>query len=79
MAGINELLHKKHSSKNNTIDLHINGEIITNEKNVANKFNEFFINIGPKLSDQISSKNDFTLLCLIVGGGGGGGWQLNGG
>ena len=36
-SGINELLHKKHSSKNNTINLHINGEIITNEKNVANK------------------------------------------
>ena len=36
-----------------SINLQINGEILTDQKNVVNRFNEFFINIGPNLSNQI--------------------------
>ena len=41
---INEILNKKRNAKND-IFLSGNGQIITNQSLVANKFNNFFVNI----------------------------------
>ncbi|XP_047125565.1 uncharacterized protein LOC124807591 [Hydra vulgaris] len=37
--------------------LHIKNKTITNEKNIANEFNNFFVNIGPKLAAKIPNVN----------------------
>ena len=53
---INELL-KKHSSKSSSTDhiekFHDNGIPITGKKNITNAFNNYFVNIGPKLASKI--------------------------
>ena len=36
------------------------GVIITNPDDISNKFNDFFINIGPKLAEKIASKSQAT-------------------
>ena len=48
--GINELISKQ---KKKNINLYENGNFITNQDQVANKFNSFFTIIGPKLSSEI--------------------------
>ena len=51
-SGIRTFLSNKKTAQT-SINLQIDGEIITDKKRVANKFNEFFTNIGPNLSKQI--------------------------
>ena len=59
-SGIRTLLSNKKTAQT-SINLQVDGEIITDQKRVANKFNEYFINIGPSLSNQISETDiDFT-------------------
>lgn len=53
--GINKLLNK-HKSTKKKIFLDDNG-IITDSKMVANKFNQYFINVADKLSKKIIKKN----------------------
>lgn len=47
-------------------DLFSNKEEITNMQGVANKFNDFFVNIGPDLAEKISNcmndKLDYSLI-----------------
>ena len=50
---INGLLGKK--SKNAMINnLKVNGETLTDASSIADALNEYFVNVGPKLADQIS-------------------------
>ena len=56
-SGINQLLNKQNKKSCNEIFLNIDGEIITNQENVPNKFNIFFINIAKKLVDQLGEPN----------------------
>ena len=51
--GINKLLSKVNKSKS-TINLFEDNNLITDQKEVADKFNTFFTNIGPTLSEQIT-------------------------
>ena len=53
--GINTLLNR-HKKKQNTIYLEENG-FISDPTKVANKFNDFFLNIAEKLSAKIEKKN----------------------
>ena len=54
--GINQLLNRKKSKQGN-IFLEENG-LITDPLKVANKFNEYFINIADKLCSKIANKNN---------------------
>ena len=60
---INEILNRK---KNKTTSpKHIvpndgTDTILTNRIDIAEKFNEFFTNIGPALASQITSSTDFS-------------------
>ena len=52
--GINGLIsNQKKKKPQQNINLYENGHFITNQDQVANKFNSFFTNIGPKLSSEI--------------------------
>ena len=53
--GINQLLNK-YKGKQKSIFLEDNG-LITDSKEVANRFNNYFVNIAEKLSDKIINKN----------------------
>ena len=52
--GVNDLLFK-HKNKQVNINLYENGELITDAMSVANKFNNYFTTIGPKLSNKIQN------------------------
>ena len=54
-TGINTLLNR-HKKKQNTIYLEDNG-FISDPGKVANKFNDFFLNVAEKLSAKIENKN----------------------
>ena len=54
--GINELLGKKQKRFEDNISLCINEEMITNQKQVANTLNKFFIEIGEKLSKNLGNE-----------------------
>ena len=59
-SGIKTFL-SNHKTAQTSINLQSNGEIITDQKRVADKFNDFFINIGPDLSKQIPKSDiDFN-------------------
>ena len=52
--GINDLLSKsKRNDHHQTFNLYENGEYLSDPFQISNKFNEFFTNIGPQLSEQI--------------------------
>ena len=53
--GINTLMNR-HKKQHNTIYLEENG-LISDPTKVANKFNDFFLNIAEKLSSKIPNKN----------------------
>ena len=55
--GINKLLHNNQNKKSDEIFLNIKGEIITDQKRVADKFNDFYINIAQKLVDGLGETN----------------------
>ena len=50
-TGINKILYKTFSTTQNIV-LNQNGKIISNQKNVADEFNNFFINVGQNLSKK---------------------------
>ena len=54
-VGLNSLLNK-HKKQHNTIYLEEQG-FISDPHQVANKFNDFFLNVAGKLSDKIVNKN----------------------
>ena len=53
---INNILgkHNKHSAQSKFKD--DSGNIISNSQEIANKFNEFFVNVGPKLASEIHNE-----------------------
>ena len=53
--GINTLLNR-HKKQQNTIYLEENG-FISDPTKIANKFNDFFLNVAEKLSSKIENKN----------------------
>ena len=66
---INNILHRK-GRKSNQVpkEIHVNDEIIQNPKNVSNAFNEYFVNVGNCLSNEISAATDcaFSETSLIT-------------
>ena len=52
--GINNILTNKQKSTNSKINIIENNTFITDQLEVANKFNTFFTNIGPLLSENIT-------------------------
>jgi hypothetical protein len=53
---INELLNRK-PKRTAVNQLKVNGKTITGNKNIANEFNKFFCEIGPKLAEKIPTNN----------------------
>ena len=51
--GINEPLGKKRNTLQDNISLCINNEIITDQKQIANTLNKYFIEIGENLSTKL--------------------------
>ena len=51
--GINRLISQKKVNKSQTINLYENGQFITSQQEVAEKFNSYFTNVGKNLSDNI--------------------------
>ena len=52
--GINDLLSKsKRHDHHQTFSLYENGEYLSDPFQISNKFNEFFTNIEPQLSEKI--------------------------
>ena len=51
--GINEIIHNKSSKDNTDIYLDDNGNILTDQKKVANKFNKFYTNVANNLLQDL--------------------------
>ena len=51
-TGIKEIINKTRNVSSH-INLKINGEIVTDQKRVANKFNEFFTSVAQKLMERM--------------------------
>ena len=49
---ISEIISRKNNKKKGVTEILIEGEIACNPKVIANKFNDFFINIGPTLAER---------------------------
>ena len=59
--GIRQLIMLKHKNKRQPSIITVKGNNVTNPKNIANDFNNFFTNIGPGLSKtNLQSKKNFT-------------------
>ena len=56
--GINKIINKKNKNSEDDIFLDENGIIITDQQKVANKSNDFFINIAQNLVDKIVKANN---------------------
>ena len=58
--GINEIIHNKSSKDNTDIYLDDDGNILTDQKKVANKFNKFYTNVANNLLKNLGeSPNKF--------------------
>ena len=55
--GINELISKSNKTACNKISIDNNGISISDQKQVANKFNEYFTNVAQKLVDKLGKTN----------------------
>ena len=55
---INDALNRNAKPKQNNIRFKINDEVITDKQIIANKFNIFFVNIGPSLSKEIKAPSN---------------------
>ena len=62
--GIRQLVNIKNPSNSNITQINLNGTNTTDPKQIANAFNNFFVNVGPNTgkSNQISFKNPTTYL-----------------
>ena len=52
---ISRILNKSNKNKNKIKKILVNGNITTNKATIAEAFNSFFVNIGPKLADRLIS------------------------
>ena len=57
--GINNLIFKSHSNKNNNISIKIKDIMIKNEAEIASAFNDFFGSIAQNLQDKIPNFGNF--------------------
>ena len=55
---INEVLSRKKVKQEFPSQFKINGNLINDKQNIANEFNEYFTNIGPKLSQMIETPSN---------------------
>ena len=55
-AVLNEIMGKKRDHKS-IQELHVDNNIISDQQQIANKFNDFFINVGPNLAKKIPGSN----------------------
>ena len=55
--GINELISKSNKTACNKISIDNNGILISDQKQVANKFSEYFTNVAKKLVDKLGKTN----------------------
>ena len=62
--GIRQLVNIKNPSNSNITQINLNGTNLTDPKQIANAFNNFFVNVGPNTgkSIPISFKNPTTYL-----------------
>ena len=54
---ISEILNKSNKKKNQIVQIVVDGNIIQDKELMANKFNDFFANIGSKLASTIDTTN----------------------
>ena len=57
LSSVNSILNRKRKQKCSDIFLNINGSILTDQKLVANKFNNYFVNVADKLAKDIPKHN----------------------
>ena len=53
--GVNQIINNKNKSHQQNISLVENGNVITNEKEVANTFNRYFINVADDLTKKLGN------------------------
>ena len=56
-TGINQALNKNSKNTSEEIFINADGKILDNQKNVANKFNNYFINVAQKLESELGECN----------------------
>ena len=66
--GIRQLVNIKNLSTSNITQVNLNGTSLNDPKQIANAFNNFFVNVRPNSgkSIQISFKNRITLGFIIA-------------
>ena len=55
---ISEILNKKRGKSNPIKEIRINNKMYTNTQDICDKFNNFFVNIGPRLANEIETPHN---------------------
>ena len=63
---INKVLDRD-SSKVPVTSLNCEGKLLTNDREIANAFNEHFVSVGPKLAEEIRTEPNDDPLAQISG------------
>ena len=63
---INSLINKQSKSNTYSTEFISNGNIVRGDKNIANGFNNFLVDIGPALADNIPKTDDVFTQYLSV-------------
>ena len=58
---LNDIIKRKQNSANIPSEFVSDGKIIKGKSDVANGFNDFFVNIGPNLAKQIPTHNNINI------------------
>ena len=58
---LNSVIKKKQPSSNDPDSFNDNGTKVTDKVEIANKFNDFFVNVGPNLAKNINHRDNANI------------------
>ena len=61
-SGIREIVNIRNSKAHKISQLKVGGKLINNTKDISNKLNEFFVNVGPTTEDSIPKTQNVSAL-----------------
>ena len=60
-SGIREIVNLRNSKPHNIAQLKVGGKIIHTSRDISNKLNEFFVNVGPNTESSIPISHNVTI------------------
>ena len=56
---LKKLINKQNNKQNLPEAIKLNNELVTHPKQIADSFNDFFVNIGKNLNESIASRSNY--------------------